>query len=113
MFFCCRNGRDRAGILAAVILRTLGVPSDAIMEDYVRSNYELQERNDMDFLRLSEGMNSEELVVLRSFFEAREEYLEAFWRGVDESFGSFERYLKKGLGIGSIEQESIKRQLLM
>lgn len=112
VLFCCRNGRDRAGILSAVILKMLDVPDELILEDYLRSNHELQERNDIDFLRLSSGMTDEELAILRSFFEAREEYLGAFWRRVDAEFGSFERYLAAGLGLSAADRGRIAGRLV-
>ena len=112
LIFCCRNGRDRAGILAAVILKLLDVPDDAIMEDYLKSNAELRERNDTDFRRMSDGMTAAEMDILRSFFEAREEYLGAFWRGVAEEYGSFERYVTRGLGVTAGMRERVERWLV-
>ncbi len=112
LLFCCRNGRDRAGILTAVILKLLEVPEDSILEDYLRSNAELRERNEVDYRRMSRDAGIAESEVLRSFFEAREEYLESFWLGVTESFGSFERYVSRGLQVDPATRELIHAQLL-
>lgn len=44
-------------------------------------------------------MDEEELAILRSFFEARPEYLAAYWKAVETLSGSFEGYLAGPLGL--------------
>ncbi|WP_197028963.1 tyrosine-protein phosphatase [Blastococcus sp. URHD0036] len=39
--FHCAAGKDRTGILAALLLSTVGVPDDAVVADYVRTNESL------------------------------------------------------------------------
>jgi protein-tyrosine phosphatase len=42
VLFHCAGGKDRTGVLAALLLRLAGVPVEAIEEDYVRSEARLQ-----------------------------------------------------------------------
>jgi protein-tyrosine phosphatase len=42
VLFHCAGGKDRTGVLAALLLRLVGVPVEAIEEDYVRSEARLQ-----------------------------------------------------------------------
>jgi protein-tyrosine phosphatase len=42
VLFHCAGGKDRTGVLAAVVLRLVGVPIEAVEEDYVRSEARLQ-----------------------------------------------------------------------
>src|SRR3954469_18337285 len=41
VLFHCAGGKDRTGMLAALVLRLVGVPVEAIEEDYVRSEARL------------------------------------------------------------------------
>lgn len=38
VYFHCIYGRDRTGVLAALLLRLLGVPREVVMAEYLRSN---------------------------------------------------------------------------
>ena len=38
VYFHCIYGRDRTGVLAALLLRLLGVSRDIVMTEYLRSN---------------------------------------------------------------------------
>jgi hypothetical protein len=42
VLFHCAGGKDRTGVLAALVLRLVGVPVDAVAEDYVRSEARLR-----------------------------------------------------------------------
>ena len=42
VLFHCAGGKDRTGVLTALLLRLAGVPVEAIEEDYVRSEARLQ-----------------------------------------------------------------------
>jgi protein-tyrosine phosphatase len=42
VLFHCAGGKDRTGVRAALVLRLVGVPVDAVAEDYVRSEARLR-----------------------------------------------------------------------
>lgn len=42
VLFHCAGGKDRTGVLAALVLRLVGVPVDAVADDYVRSEARLR-----------------------------------------------------------------------
>jgi protein-tyrosine phosphatase len=42
VLFHCAGGKDRTGMLAALLLRLAGVPLEAVDEDYVRSEARLR-----------------------------------------------------------------------
>lgn len=93
----CKNGKDRTGVLCAVLLRLAGFSHEAVMEDYLLTNEVNAERTREEFASMSVGMTPYEEQILLSFLEARPSYLRAFFDEIDAAYGSFERYVAQGL----------------
>ena len=93
----CKNGKDRTGVLCATALKIAGYDDDFIMEDYLLTNEVNAAAIERDMETLGEGMDEEELLILRSFFEARPAYLHAFFEEIDARYGSFDAYVRAGL----------------
>jgi protein-tyrosine phosphatase len=80
VYFHCTWGRDRTGILAAVVLLALGATPDAIMDDYMLSDEtvgafpaslraaldEISSRGGVDAYLAAAGVTPEQLATLRS-----------------------------------------------
>ncbi|GMK37847.1 hypothetical protein PCCS19_09010 [Paenibacillus sp. CCS19] len=95
----CAGGRDRTGVGSMLILLTLGVPYETVMEDYLLSNITLTDYHQALFDMVSPYISVEEL---RSFEEAmrlQEKYLDASMDSILREYGSFERYLELEFGI--------------
>lgn len=103
----CTNGKDRIGVLSAIIQRILGVSEAEIMLDYLQTNVVNAEKNERDFVRLGDGMSAEEKGILVSFFEARPEYLAAHFEAAEQAYGSFEAYVEAGLGLDDKVRERL------
>lgn len=106
--FHCSAGKDRAGWAGSVVLLTLGVPEEEVIEQYLLSNRAADEIIDRQRGHGREVWND----VLRPLLEVRREYIEASLEAVIEGWGSFDRYLAQGLGIDDRQRESIQRNLL-
>ena len=106
--FHCSAGKDRAGWAGSVVLLTIGVPEEEVIEQYLLSNRaseQIIERNRSHDRNIWND-------VLRPLLEVRREYIEASFEAVQEDWGGFDGYLAKGLGITSGEREAIRRNLL-
>jgi protein-tyrosine phosphatase len=106
--FHCSAGKDRAGWAGSVVLLTLGVPEEEVIEQYLLSNRaseEIIERNRSHDREIWTD-------VLRPLLEVRREYIEASFEAVHEDWGGFDRYLEEGLGITKSERDAIRRNLL-
>jgi protein-tyrosine phosphatase len=99
VLFHCAAGKDRTGYAAAMILRILGVPMETVMEDYLLSNqYYLSTHSwDLFVLRLMKGKRFSQ--ALKGFLEVRPAYLSAAFETINREFGSFEKYVRNGLGL--------------
>ena len=99
--FNCSAGKDRTGIAAALILTALGVPKEAVMEDYLLSNrYYAQSaaasKPESDKGTLTKGLSPE---VLKAMQGVHASYLEGALASITERSGSIEAYMRDELGV--------------
>lgn len=92
----CTAGKDRTGVLMALLLRLLGADDEAILHDYLLSHsFGAAERNRERVRRqlgriLNTTIDDE---ALDAVIGVDPEYLIAALQGIDERWGSFEAYL--------------------
>lgn len=89
----CANGKDRVGVVCASVQKLDGVSPGRIVEDYLATNICNEAINRRDLRRYAGIMQPEEVEVLAAMFEARAEYLSAFFNAIDEQYGSFEAWM--------------------
>lgn len=109
----CRGGKDRTGILSALLQLLAGVPKDTVMQNYLLSN-EFIER---DMRRASLFIRAMSLFQLsgeriRPLLEAREHYLEAALDEIFSSYTSIEDYFIKGCGLRETVITKLKHNLI-
>ena len=99
VLFHCRAGKDRTGFAAAITLRLLGAPPEAIAADYrLSGGYALAAlRPTILILRLLRGKTAAN--VVRELGSADARYLQAAFDTIDGQYGSFDRYARDGLGL--------------
>ena len=117
--FHCSAGKDRAGWAGSVVLLTLGVGEDQVVEQYLLSNRaldaireRLQSGPDADESSSSEKRRQAWGSIMRPFLEVRREYIEASFKAIQENWGSFDRYRIEGLGITEQQREQLREGLL-
>lgn len=111
----CHAGKDRTGLLVALILYALGVERDDIFNDYLLTNEmsRIDERFP-DTLRLSEKTHGGPVnpEALRFVMDAKADYLTAAFDEMRRKYGSVEGYIETVLGIDSAGQERLRQALL-
>lgn len=104
MVFHCAGGKDRTGFVAAVTMLALGYSEEAVMDDYLTTNvYTFEEL---------EGLVGKGPESLRPIFGAHPEQMTAALAAVKAEYGSFDAYLRDGLGVDEQELASIRANLL-
>jgi protein-tyrosine phosphatase len=108
----CAAGKDRAGLSVAVTLLALGVEREAIVDDYLKSNarhrrYKVHRSNSS-----ASAYSPEVMELLSPLFDARAEYLASAFETIEETWGSVDAYLEKGLGITPEVRERLRERLL-
>lgn len=105
VLFHCRGGKDRTGLVSALVLDALGVTWDEIVSDFMRSNLPLDDEHLAAHLApvlaalAPNGLSSE---ALFSLIGVRREWLEDLFGRIEGSYGSVTRYVTDTLGIGSV-----------
>ena len=104
--FHCTTGKDRTGWAAAALLTLLGVPTETIMEDYLRSNDYIipMYQEAIDAFVAAGGEEG----IPTSILGVRREYLEAAFDEMETQFGTIENYFAEGLGIDAEQQDAIR-----
>jgi protein-tyrosine phosphatase len=102
--FHCTAGKDRTGFAAALILRSLDVPQDEVMRDYLLTNERLKP---MEASR--HGLAPEVQMVL---WRVQPEFLLAAFEAVAADFGSLDTYLREGLGLREPERQRLRELYL-
>lgn len=89
----CAAGKDRTGVVTAIVLRALGVPDITIVEDYA-----LTDPNMIRLVELSReaGHPLSRTQVPEHFMRALPQTMEAMLATLDETYGSTDAYLSRG-----------------
>lgn len=104
----CAGGRDRTGVGAMLILMTLDVPFDTIMDDYMLSNWTLAAYHRELFEEASHYLSGGALKQFEEDFSLHEEYLEASVASIFDTYGTFDQYLTAEFGITNDVREGIQ-----
>ena len=108
----CTAGKDRTGLGVALVLSALGVPYEAIMEDYLLSNSLL----DADALRADKGMSAAMSAlpadVAKPLLGVERAYLDAAFDQIRKDYGDVDTYLARELGVDSKALQRLRKQML-
>ena len=108
LIFNCSAGKDRTGVAAALILSALGVSEEAILEDFLLTNFTL-DRDEVIRGRVVWSMAEDVTAVVLG---VEPEFIHAALTAVREAHGSVAGYLEERLGIQGGDLESIRDHLL-
>jgi len=106
--FYCTAGKDRTGMIAALILATLGVPDEDIVEDYSLSANVYAEMNDH---KAMVGALSQRNLNPKTFLGAPPHVMRDTLISIRDNYGSIEGYLDF-IGFDEEQREKLKKALL-
>jgi protein-tyrosine phosphatase len=119
MILHCTAGKDRTGFAAAMLLSALGVPRDAIVDDYLLTNsaVDLRARLVNDVTGFGVAPSTRFIMELRpesqdAVLAADADYLLAAFDAIESTQGSVAAYLRDVIGCddamrGKIEQSTL------
>ncbi len=111
MIFNCTAGKDRTGVFAAVVQRLLGVPEKTVLADYELSNQYRAAYNERTYAFLqSVGVDP---ALLRPLMEQSGANLANMFRSVEREYGSFDAFVRDGLGLDKSTVKALRAQLLV
>ena len=102
----CTTGKDRTGWASAALLTLLGVPREAVMADFLKSNDYILPlyAKQIDAFVAAGG----ERAIAEAIFGVKPDYLDAAFAEMEKRYGSIEGYFAKGLGIDRVGQEALR-----
>lgn len=103
------SGKGRCGFAVALILKIVGVGQDKILEDYLLSNVYF---NIPSVSKYAYDLSAENQRAITYLFSAREDYIQACFKEILQTYGTFEGYLENGLQLNKEDVAKLKAILL-
>ena len=109
----CTEGKDRCGVVSALVLELLNVDRETIFEDYLATNRASAKRADAYGKEVLKKTGDETMARnVRNLFLAGRSYLQAAFEAVEESYGSMERFFEYELGISGEKRAEFQEKCL-
>jgi len=104
----CAAGKDRTGVGAALILSALGVPKETIIEDYLITNDTMREFHEMVKAELAGQLKDEEMLLFDAMMAAKEEYLQAVFTIIEETYGDMDIYFEREMNLTAANRTALQ-----
>ncbi len=101
----CAAGKDRTGVAAALLLRALGVSEDQVVEDYILTNNRVHKWT-------NKYRQDAPPAHVAAVLQADPDYIQAALEEIIRGYGSFDAYLREGLGISDSERDQLRQAFL-
>lgn len=112
--FHCTAGKDRTGVVAALLLAFLGVDRATIIHDYLLTNHGVQFKATMAYIGLLLTKGNHRLAhKIKHYFMAEPDFIKASLNRLEKDFGSLEEFFRQKLGFSREEEDSIKNKFLI
>lgn len=109
VLFYCHSGKDRTGLIAALVLAMLGVPHDEVAADYALSLDCLQPLQD-EWLEHGPGERAEREEA-DAKFASRPETMTVVLQHLEAEYGGVQAYLQ-GAGVSATDVEHLRCRLI-
>lgn len=106
----CTEGKDRCGILSALLLSILDVDNESIMQDYLMTNkVAIAKSRRYYYMILLTKRDKRMAKSVREAYRAERAYLQSAFDAIDERYGSMDAFLKDRLGITDDMKDRLKQ----
>ncbi|KAL4247084.1 Protein-tyrosine phosphatase-like protein [Abortiporus biennis] len=114
LIFHCTAGKDRTGVIAALLLKLAGVDNESIANDYALTRVGREPARQMVMARLSkEPLFASNNEAALNMFSSRPETMHAFLDLLDRTYGGVDKYLKHHVELTDEDIDVIRRNLLV
>ncbi|MBL1078479.1 tyrosine-protein phosphatase [Nocardia sp. 2] len=112
VLFHCTQGKDRTGLMTAILMGILGTPETQIYNNYLLSNDKLAAGNKA----MLDALVAQGLIQDRTLFEpvlgVQREFLAAALDQIKQSYGSMDAFVTNGLGVDAATQTKLRDKLI-
>ena len=108
ILFHCSAGKDRTGLVIAVILTALGYDKKTIYDDYLLTN-----QSNLYHRKIARKIpDKKQREIFKVYFEAHKEYLDASFEEIDKQYGSMNGFLKECCSLDETKIAFLKKKYL-
>jgi len=120
LVYHCSHGVHRTGTATAILLSALGVPWEAVLEDYLLSNKYRREEVEAQLGRIRQVLSRDrgippgqvDMTNVEAFYVLEGHYIDGTLEKAIEEYGSMEDYITDGLAITAGELAQLRAELL-
>ncbi|WEV71092.1 tyrosine-protein phosphatase [Lactobacillus sp. ESL0785] len=113
VLYHCSEGKDRTGLVTLMILHVLGVAPEVIRQDYLYSNYLLNDYRAIRDQRFKlAGENDNFRANMRILGSVADAFLDTSLIAINKNYGSLDSYIEHEVGIDQEMQDTIREQYL-
>ena len=115
IYYHCSEGKDRTGIISAIILSMLGVSKKEIIKEYLFTNRVARRKANIYYLVAKYVRFDVNLAKkLHGMFSARKEYIEVYFNMIKEEYDdNYMNFFIKGLKLTEEEISSFKKKMII
>lgn len=107
----CTDGKDRAGLAAALLLAALGADMKTILDDYMLTNVYNEQKIDAIKSKYSDCTQEKQDAMIFAGGGVIDSYLMNTFSSINKVFGSVEGYLTDGLGLNNSDLILLREKL--
>ena len=113
IYIHCTEGKDRTGVISAIILLILGVSKEEIYRDYLLTNKTNNRKAYLLYFAILFGkFNLKDAKKARDLYLAKSEYLDVLFDYISDNYESVEDFVYNGLDLTEKEVEGFKQYML-
>lgn len=113
VLYHCSAGKDRTGIVSALILSVLRVDRETIVKEYLLSNYYRRVKTEklLGKAKLAKVIKPKmDLKAIEVFMTVDESYIRAVFDVIDKEYGGIDKFIQNQLGIDDAMRERIVKR---
>lgn len=103
----CTQGKDRTGAAAILLLAALGVPEQAIKEEYFITNKIMQKEYDR---LIKSGLPEDQWDVMKTELFVRKDCVNLFFHVVQKKYGGMDSYLENVLKLQRADRKELRQR---
>lgn len=111
LLFHCTAGKDRTGVATAILMKLLGCTDEEVYKEYLT----IDPKSIESVKSVMERIFGEQLVYenVEPLLTVKKEYLDSFFLGVNNNYGTFENYISSHLLITNEDIKNLRELYLV
>jgi len=111
ILYHCRSGKDRTGIATTLLLHALGVDKASIYQEHFLTNEVMRPLYEQKLKELDPS-DIDSINFYHALYIAKKEYIDEYYRAIEEKYGSMDRYLREQIGVSDQEIVILRNRYL-